>query len=132
MSKLCPISHSIVLYLDCLECDDKMCKQYKRAPRTAKYNVRGGDKIKIKYGQTVTISVGDDNDTMTLLYCGKYKNKRLLYELNYGKGQYYLVNDDFFAKHKLIKASGKIFVSLADIKRDKIIKNKRGVKTWDD
>lgn len=27
MSRICPVNHSKVLYLDCLECDDKICRQ---------------------------------------------------------------------------------------------------------
>lgn len=26
MSKICPVTKDVVLYLDCLECDDKVCK----------------------------------------------------------------------------------------------------------
>lgn len=27
MSKLCPLTGTTVLYLDCLECDNKICRQ---------------------------------------------------------------------------------------------------------
>ena len=27
MAKICPISNEKVLYLDCLECDEKICKR---------------------------------------------------------------------------------------------------------
>ena len=30
MSKLCPIKNEKVLYLDCLECEDKICKEKER------------------------------------------------------------------------------------------------------
>lgn len=30
MSKICPHTNSIVLYLECLECDDKICRTSQR------------------------------------------------------------------------------------------------------
>lgn len=116
MSKICPISHSIVLYLDCLECDNKICKQHKTVLRMAKYSVKGNDKMIIKRGQIVKVT---NNNTTTFLYCGKYKSKRLLYELNYNKSKFYLVNDDFLSSFKTIEL-GKILVSLANFKRNKV------------
>lgn len=29
MAKICPVNGDKVLYLDCLECDDKICKNHK-------------------------------------------------------------------------------------------------------
>lgn len=26
MAKMCPITNEVVLYLDCIECEDKICK----------------------------------------------------------------------------------------------------------
>lgn len=34
MAKICPITSSPVLYLDCLECEEKICKKGKKINET--------------------------------------------------------------------------------------------------
>lgn len=48
MSKICPINNSIVLYLDCLECDDKICRQPNKVPQNVTGNLRKDNKMKQK------------------------------------------------------------------------------------
>ena len=48
MSKICPINNSIVLYLDCLECDDKICKQQHKVPRMSNNESTKASKTKTK------------------------------------------------------------------------------------
>ncbi len=40
MSRICPINHSVVLYLDCLDCDDKICMNHNKSPQNVKYDPR--------------------------------------------------------------------------------------------
>ena len=36
MAKICPITNDKVLYLDCLECEEKICKNYKGGNKVGK------------------------------------------------------------------------------------------------
>ncbi len=71
MSRICPLSHSIVLYLDCLECDNKICVHPNKSPQNAKYEPR---KV---YDNMHTIVIGIDQsykDTGISIYLdGKLK-----------------------------------------------------------
>lgn len=40
MSRICPINHSVVLYLDCLDCDDKICRHPNKSHQNVKYELR--------------------------------------------------------------------------------------------
>lgn len=40
MSRICPINNSVVLYLDCLDCDDKICIHPNKSPQNVKYELR--------------------------------------------------------------------------------------------
>nr|DAP31928.1 MAG TPA: HOLLIDAY JUNCTION RESOLVASE [Caudoviricetes sp.] len=71
MSRICPLNHSIVLYMDCLDCDDKICKQSNKSPQNVKYDP------KEVYHKMHTIIVGIDQsykDTgISIWFDGKLK-----------------------------------------------------------
>lgn len=43
MAKVCPITNAYVLYLDCLECDDKVCRKERKddAPESVEQTRKG-------------------------------------------------------------------------------------------
>ena len=95
MSKVCPVYNCIVLYLDCLECDEKACKYIK----ARKLKLCPGDIIDIK---TV---FGKEQKFM---YIGKkkidkYKCKRIMYRFEDQK--IILVDSDFFKLKKAVLQS---------------------------
>ena len=47
MSKYCPLNNNIVLYIDCLECETKVCKNFKLL-RQQKIEADKKDKAKRK------------------------------------------------------------------------------------
>lgn len=47
MSRICPLNHSIVLYLDCLDCDYKICKQL-NSNKNNKKGLQNNEKSKNK------------------------------------------------------------------------------------
>ena len=71
MSRICPINHSIVLYLDCLDCDDKICRHPNKSPQNVKYELRE------VYNKMHTIVIGIDQsykDTgISVWFDGKLK-----------------------------------------------------------
>lgn len=46
MAKICPITSSPVLYLDCLECEEKICKKGKKSMKRNEYTFAYGDQDK--------------------------------------------------------------------------------------
>ncbi len=46
MAKICPVTGSSVLYLDCLECEEKLCK--KRRKQMKKMNILFSTAIKVR------------------------------------------------------------------------------------
>ena len=51
MAKICPVTCSSVLYLDCLECEEKLCKkrrkQMKKNEYTFQYSYQGKGEITV-------------------------------------------------------------------------------------
>ena len=72
MSKKCPANNSIVLYLDCLECDDKICLHNHKIPR----NVTERTTEVHKMNHTIVIGIDQSyKDTgISVWFDGKLKN----------------------------------------------------------
>lgn len=69
MSRICPINHSKVLYLDCLECDDKICKSNKKINPGS-----SGESTKV-YKNKIVIGIDQSykDSGMTITLNGKVK-----------------------------------------------------------
>ena len=92
MAKYCPLSKSMVLYLDCQECDNK--RECKTGIKIKKLKIRPGDIIDIK-----TIFEKEQR----FMYIGKkqideYNCKRIMYRFEDQK--IILVDSDFFKLKK--------------------------------
>lgn len=93
MSKYCPAYNCIVLYMDCLECEEKMCK----------YIV--GRKLKIRPGDILDVKTIFGKE-QRFMYIGvkqidEYKSKRILYRFEDQK--IIFVDSDFFKLKKAKK-----------------------------
>lgn len=101
MSKFCPVHNCIVLYMDCLECEEKLCKHI----ATRKLKLVPGDIIKVR-----TI-FGKENKFMYI--CSSEKEKRILYRFS---DQKFISVDSDFCKLKRIQKIDSDKVLLHDLK----------------
>lgn len=80
MSRICPVNHSKVLYLDCLECDDKICRQNNKIKSEASgESTNIYNKIVIGIDQSykdtgITITLNKKVKCVTECYTEKLKN----------------------------------------------------------
>ena len=89
MSKHCPVYNCIVLYLDCLECEEKLCKHI---------TSRG---MKLHPGDIISVKTVFENEGK-FMYIGSAKNgKRILYRLN--DEEFIFVDSDFVKLKRIIK-----------------------------
>lgn len=129
MSKICPINNSIVLYLDCLECDDKICKKQHKVPRMSNNESTKVSKTKIYPGDKLFF-MSRFNHRAKFMYIGRtynkygYPDKRLLYRYsNHGNIPGFVEVDSNFLVKERVKL---LYNDKEELKRLKKLFEKEG------